>query len=155
GTVGQVSPAQRVTVKNTGTAALTISAAPAISGANAGDFAVEGSTTCTNGANVAPDNSCVIDVTFKATAPDGRSAALVIKDNDSSSPQSVTLQGTAAAPAAPLASFAPNSLTFPGQAVGTTSSSLSITLTNSGKATLNISASPAIGGANGSDFAIA
>jgi Abnormal spindle-like microcephaly-assoc'd, ASPM-SPD-2-Hydin/Chitobiase/beta-hexosaminidase C-terminal domain len=83
------SAAQRVTLTNTGTAALTI-ARIAIAGANPGDFAIA-ATTC--GATLAPAASCTVDVTFTPTARHTRSGTLTITDNAAGSPQSVALTG--------------------------------------------------------------
>lgn len=52
--------------------------------------------------------------------------------------------GGGSAPA-PAVTFSPNSLSFPSQLVGTTSANLSVTLTNSGNAALNISSISATG----------
>jgi hypothetical protein len=41
------------TVENTGSAALILSAAPALTGTNTADFAIAAGSTCTNGATVA------------------------------------------------------------------------------------------------------
>ena len=52
----------------------------------------------------------------------------------------------------PATTFSAGSLSFAGQLVGTTSGAMSVTLTNSGTATLNIP-SLALTGANAGDFA--
>lgn len=95
--VTTTSAAQAVTVQNTGSAALNITATPVISGTNATDFAIASGSTCTNGASVAPGNSCVINVTFTppANVTGTRSAMLSIADNATGSPQTVTISGTA------------------------------------------------------------
>jgi beta-propeller repeat-containing protein len=96
--VTTTSASQAVTVKNTGTAVLNITAAPSIGGTNATDFAIATGSTCTSGATVAANGgTCVINITF--TPPTGasgaRSAILSIADNATGSPQTVTLSGTA------------------------------------------------------------
>jgi hypothetical protein len=149
--VGTLTAAQSITVSNQSSATLAITAAPSISGAEAGDFAVAGGTSCTNGANVTSGASCSINVTFKPSATGSRSAALMIADSDSSGPQSVSLQGTGVSSSSPMLTFSPTSLSFPGEQVGSTSPSQNVTLTNSGSATLNIS-SISITGTNPSDF---
>ena len=95
--VTTTSAAQPITVKNTGSAALNITATPSIGGTNPSDFAVASGSTCTNGASVTPGNSCVINVTFTppANVTGTRSAVLSIADNAAGSPQTVTLSGTA------------------------------------------------------------
>lgn len=95
--VTTTSTAQTVTVKNTGNSNLNITAAPAITGTNASDFAVATGTTCTSGGTVAANGTCVIMITF--TPPTGasgaRSATLSIADNATGSPQTLALSGTA------------------------------------------------------------
>jgi hypothetical protein len=140
---GTASAAQSVTLTNTGNATLTITSI-AISGANAGDF----SETNTCGGSVAASATCTISVTFKPTATGSRAASVTITDNTSGSPQTVSLTGTGTAPAV---TFAPTSVTFTGQLVTTSSTAQSVTLTNSGTATMNISGI-SVTGANAGDF---
>src|SRR5207237_5966759 len=74
--VNTTSSAQTVTLKNSGTGALTISSI-ALSGTNAGDFAQ--TNTCPSGSStLAPGASCTISVTFTPTAPGSGSARLPI-----------------------------------------------------------------------------
>ncbi|MGO9648134.1 MAG: choice-of-anchor D domain-containing protein [Terriglobales bacterium] len=84
------SPAQNVTLKNTGGASLSINQI-AISGANAGDFAEL--NTC--GFSLAAGASCTISVTFTPTALGTRSATLGI--TDAVGIQTVALTGTGSA----------------------------------------------------------
>ncbi|HWF38399.1 MAG TPA: choice-of-anchor D domain-containing protein [Candidatus Acidoferrales bacterium] len=95
--VTTTSAAQTVTVKNTGSSNLNITATPAITGTNASDFAVATGTTCTSGAAVAANATCVINITFTppAGASGARSATLSIADNATGSPQTLALSGTA------------------------------------------------------------
>jgi len=141
--VGTASTPQSVKVNNTGNAALSVSGIT-IGGTNPGDFA----QTNTCGSSVAVGSFCEIAVTFTPAASSMRSASLAIADNASGSPQSVTLNGTGAAPAASLST---TSLNFGSQSLGTTSAPQSVTLSNPGNATLNIS-NIAIGGADPGDF---
>lgn len=87
GTTGQ----QVVTLKNVGTATLTISSMK-ISGTNSGDF----KSTSTCGSSVAVGSSCSVQVTFAPGAKGTRSGALLIYDNDGyqTSPQTINLTGT-------------------------------------------------------------
>ena len=87
--LGTTSTAKTVTLKNTGTATLSITAV-SITGTDAGDFA----QTHTCGSTLAPGASCGIRVTFKPTAIGARAAALSVSDNAAGSPQKVTLSGT-------------------------------------------------------------
>jgi hypothetical protein len=67
--------------------------------------------------------------------------------------QVIAIENTApAAPAAPNASLSPTSLTFPSQIIGTTPTTQTVTLSNSGTAALSIT-SIGITGANASNFA--
>ena len=85
-TVGDVSPAQTVTITNTGTQVLTFTGISAN-----GDFS--STDTCTsNVLNVG--QSCTASVTFSPTASGARVGSLSISDNAAGSPQSVVLSGT-------------------------------------------------------------
>ncbi len=143
--VGTTSTAQSVTLNNTGTGALTITSI-AVSGANPGDFA----QTNTCGSGVAAGGSCSFSVTFTPTATGSRGASISITDNAAGSPHSITLSGTGVG--VPIVSLTSTSLSFANQNVGTTSTAQSVTLNNTGTATLLIS-SIALSGANPGDFA--
>jgi Beta-propeller repeat/Cep192 domain 4/HYDIN/CFA65/VesB-like, Ig-like domain len=85
-TVGNVSPAQTVTITNTGTQTLTFNSIGA-----SGDFS--STDTCTsNVLNVG--QSCSVSVTFSPTSSGARGGSLSISDNAAGSPQSVVLSGT-------------------------------------------------------------
>jgi subtilisin family serine protease len=142
------SSALPVTVTNTGTATLTINSVSLV-GTHPGDF--EKASDGCSGANVAPNNNCVISVTFRPTVEGPRSATLSISDNASGSPHTVPLSGTGTAPA-PQVSLSPPNLSFGDQVVSTTSSAQPLTVTNTGTATLTIS-SVSVVGANPGDFA--
>ncbi len=89
-TLGTTSPAQLVTLTNTGDATLTIGSI-GLTGANIGDFA----QTNDCGSSVLAGNICTISVTLAPTVDTGNlSAAVTIMDDASGSPQSVTLSGT-------------------------------------------------------------
>jgi hypothetical protein len=141
--VGTTSSPTAVTLSNTGNALLTINGIN-ITGTNAGDFA----QTNTCGSSLAVATSCTISVTFTPTAPGSRQASISVSDNASGSPQAVGLSGGGAAP---LVSLSTASLTFPNQAVGTSSAASGVTLFNTGNATLSISSIMIIG-ANPGDF---
>jgi hypothetical protein len=125
--VGTTSQSLPVTLTNTGNGSLTISAIAA-----SADFA----ETNTCGATLASGKNCTISVTFAPTVSGSASGSVTVTDNAAGSPQSVSLSGTGTAPAV---SFSPTSLSFGNQAVGTTSASQPVTLTNTGTATLTIS----------------
>src|SRR5207244_740305 len=108
--------------------------------------------TCPNVArSVSPAASCTITVTFTPTAASARTATVTITDDAPGSPQSVSLAGTGIVPAVTLA---PTNLAFGTQRLSTTSPAQTVTLTNSGTATLSIT-SIALAGSNPGDFAVA
>ncbi len=147
-TVNTTSAAQSVTLTNSGSAALSLTSI-AITGTNSGDFAA--TNTC--GSSVNANATCTVSVTFTPTAAGSRTANVSITDNATGSPQTVSLTGTGASGnGTPAVTLSPTSLTFASQTVNTTSAAQSITLTNSGTATLSIT-SIAITGTNSGDFA--
>jgi hypothetical protein len=88
--VAQVSGPGTVYIYNPGTETINFSSI-AISGAQAGDFAI-GSNSC--GAAVAPYTTCSVAFQFTAQGPGLRSAALVFSDDSGSGRQVVALSGT-------------------------------------------------------------
>jgi hypothetical protein len=130
------SAPQTVTVTNNGTANLTFSSI-SITGTNLSDFEVASpGTTCSTSSPVAASGGqCTVSVTFTPSETGGLSAALTLMDSASSSPQSVSLTGTGAAP---VAGVSPPSLTFSNQSEGTTSASQPVILSNTGAVTLTI-----------------
>jgi dienelactone hydrolase len=142
--VGTSSATQTVTLTNTGIFTLTISSI-AVTGTNAGDF----SQTDTCDSSVAPGKSCMISAVFKPTQIGPRIAAITITDNISP-PQSIALNGTGIV-AGPNVTLSTTSLTYATQAIGTSSSARSVTLTNYGSAALSISGI-SFKGANPGDF---
>jgi hypothetical protein len=132
--LGTTSSPQVVTLKNTGGAALTVSGVTAT-----GDFA----ETNTCGSNVSAGASCAISVTFAPTASGSRNGSITITDNAADSPQTVVLAGTGVA--APAVTLSMASLNFSPQPVGTSSAAQTVTVTNSGTATLTVSGIAASG----------
>ena len=92
--VGTSGTSQTVTVKNTGSAPMTVSGA-SVGGTNASDFSVV-SGSC--GSSVAAGASCSIAVNFTPSAAGTRSASLSISHNAAASPQVIGLGGTGTAP---------------------------------------------------------
>ena len=133
---GTTSADQSVTVTNSGNANLTFAAgAVTISGPNKADFAI--SADSCSGQSVTAGNTCSVSVTFTPSAAASESATLNFTDNAANSPQTVSLSGTGTT-AVPTAAVAPTSLTFGSQAQGTTSAAQTVTLSNSGNASLSI-----------------
>ena len=97
--VNTTSPAQTVTLSNTGNAPLSIASItlPNLAGTNPGDFIIS-NNAC--GATLAAGASCNIAVTFRPTAVGTRTATLRATDNSGSAPgstQDVTLTGIGSA----------------------------------------------------------
>lgn len=120
------SAAQRLTITNTGSAALIVSSV-----ATSGDFGE--TTTC---ATVAVGGTCHIDVTFTPTAAQLRAGSLTIESNALDTPETIGLTGRGGFPGV---SLNPSSLSFGSQLISTTSASQRIVLTNSGEDTLTVS----------------
>ena len=81
--------------------------------------------------------SCQITVAFTPTASGPATGVLQITDTATGSPQGVSLSGTGITPAA--VSLNTSSLSFGPQLVATTSAAQTVTLTNTGSASLSIS----------------
>ena len=135
------SAAKTVTLTNSGTGALTI-----ISIGASGDFAETstGATACPiSPATLAAGANCIISVTFTPTVLGARAGTLTITDNAGGSPHTVPLTGTGTG--APAVGLAPTSLAFGNQALTTTSTAKTVTLTNTGTAALTIASIAASG----------
>jgi hypothetical protein len=119
---GTTSSAQTVTLKNTGTIALT----PGFITAS-GDFSE--TDNCQN-ATVNAGTSCAIQVTFTPTQTGSRTGLLTISANVAGGELTVSLSGTGAT--AGVMSLTPSTVSFGGWQVGTTSTALQVTANNSG-----------------------
>jgi hypothetical protein len=95
--------------------------------------------------------SCTISVAFAPLAAGSRSASLFVSDDASGSPQTVSLNGTGVTPATTI-SLSASSLAFGQENMAATTVPQTITLSNTGKATLNVSTITFVG-ANPGDFA--
>lgn len=139
---GATSASQPVTLTNTGSAELLISNI-ATSSTN-----FKASSACA--ASIAPaGGNCVITVTFTPQTSGNLFGTLSITDNAAGSPHVVQLAGNGLA--VPNVSLFPVALTFGDQAVNSTSAAQTVTLTNTGGASLAIT-SVTITGTNGGDF---
>jgi hypothetical protein len=146
---GIASPAQLVSLTNNGAADLTINEIT-VAGQNAADF--DETNNCPLiPATLAPRAFCEIRVVLRPSAVGERIATLSIADNASGSPQTVALKGVATE-AVPVVSFAPSTLSFGRQAVGTSSAPSIIVLTNTGSATLSITSAISINGPARGEF---
>jgi hypothetical protein len=128
---GQFSPPETVTVTNTGDVPLT-----SILFSVSGEFVIASSSsgmstgTCTS--TLAPHSSCAINVQFAPTQLGAIAGVLTI--SDSLRTQTVPLTGTGVPP--PALSVNPSSLTFPSQPPLVASGPQSVTVTNTGGASL-------------------
>jgi hypothetical protein len=136
--VGTSSASQTVTL-TAGFLPITIGGIT-VNGANAADYTQK--NNC--GTSLPAAASCTIRVVFKPSAVGVRTASVSITDNATGSPQTIALSGTGVVSGA-NATLSPTSLTFAAQLVGTTSSPQSITLSNYGTATLNLTSISASG----------
>jgi hypothetical protein len=124
--VNQTATSQIITVANTGANAVSLNP-PSLTG----DFAIAAST-CT--ATLAPDTACSLSISFTPVASGTRTGVLTV--TDSAGTQTAQLTGTGNAPATDT--LTPPSLTFAQQAIGTTSATRQVTLTNSGDVALTL-----------------
>src|SRR5208282_216474 len=131
---GVASQTMTATLMNTGTGPLSFTSNPAVTGANAGDFAITNST-CSTATQVPVNSSCAVSLRFTPATMAAETASLGFTDNANPTAQAVALTGTGTAPA-PVIVLLPNSLFFGPIAQGTTSMSLTVTVENIGNATL-------------------
>ena len=141
GTVGTGT----ITLTNTGTAGLTVSA-DSFSGTDAADFG--GNTTC--GGTLSPGGSCTFTIGIEPTKEQTYTADLNVTTNASSKAVQIPLsaKGIADAPAVKLSATV---IDFPSELVGTASAGSDITVTNTGALNL-IFKSISIAGADPKDF---
>jgi len=138
--VGTPSAAQKVTVSNTGNAALSISSLTLT-----GPFTVSPSQPF----NLAVGASQDLMVTFNPTATGSATGTLTLSSNDPDRlSAAISLSGTGVQP---ILGVSPSSLTFSAQRVGTPSTSQKVTVSNTGTGSIDIT-SVSIG--NGQPFTV-
>ena len=149
---GTSSTPQTVTLTSNGGQALSVNSI-SLSGPDAAQF--QEMDTCQVPSALQPTKFCSISIIFSPTAAGPLQATLSFSDNAPGSPQSVQLSGTGVAlpPPAPAVTVTPNPVGFPTTMQGTNSSPLTVIVTNSGNATLNIS-SVLLAGNNVTDFSM-
>jgi uncharacterized protein YjdB len=126
--IGKKSASKTVTIKNNQSIGLSITGIAS----NLSDFT--DTTTCPQPPNtLAAGGTCTVSVYFTPAAAGTRTGTLTITDDANVNP-TVALTGTGLYPAA----VSPSSLTFAGQAVGTTSGPQTVTLTNNQTSSLTI-----------------
>jgi sugar lactone lactonase YvrE len=164
GSTSSDSP-QTVTFSNIGNATLTFpipatgtnpSISPSFSLNSTGATACPLLTsTSFDTATLAAATSCTLPISFTPATSGSISGTLKLTDNAlnmDGTVQTITLNGTATSPTAPVASLSPASLGFANQTVNTTSAASTITLSNTGNASLT-GIAISITGANPTDFA--
>jgi len=122
--IGSTTAAKTITVKNLGTTAISISSIAAV-----GDFA----QTNTCGTTLAAAASCAIHVTFSPLTSGTLYGGVNIQSNDPANPVTIDVSGTATA-----VNLSQTSLTFPTQKVGTTSTPIKFTISNTSATPLAI-----------------
>jgi hypothetical protein len=142
--IGVASSAHDFTVTNSTSQNVTLTSIT-FTGTNAGDF--QQTTDC--GATLNSGASCTVHATFTPGAAGARSGVLNINDDAPGSPQTATVSGTGVA--APVVSLSAAGIVFPNTNVGVTSAQQSVTLSNTGNATLNIT-SITTSGSNAANF---
>jgi hypothetical protein len=140
--IGQLSPAQTVTLTNSGGVPLTGIAVSA-----SGPF--QQSNNCTT--QLAGPASCAISVVFDPTATGQAGGTLTVSDILRTQAQTVPLAGTGVA--TPVLTVSPTALSFSGQQVGVASAPVALNVANSGGvAVANVSL--AITGPGASSFSM-
>ena len=145
-TEGATTAAQVVTIKNTGTGAVTLSS-ETITGTNPTSF-LKSATTC--GTSLAAGASCTVSVEFKPLAAGALKATLSVADNATGTPQSVALAGTGVAPTLTV-SLSPTALNFASTTEGATTAAQVVTIKNTGTGAVTLS-SETITGTNPTSF---
>jgi hypothetical protein len=128
---GTTSASLPLTVTNSGTASLTVSAIT-IAGLDADQFKVY-SQSCMNGP-IAPGGRCTVNVKFAPTSTGPKDAVLKLTDDSPAGSHTSPLTGTGIA--SDVSFDTP--LNFGDQTTGTTSASQTLTVTNSGTASLTV-----------------
>jgi hypothetical protein len=124
--IGTASDTQTVSVANTGASKLNIT-----------NIGVDGdfSSTDTCGYSIAAGASCTLTLRFTPAAIGTRTGRVTITDDAATSPQTIVLSGTGGMGQLTLS---PTALTFASQTVGTPSAAQTVTVTNSGEASVTI-----------------
>ncbi len=131
--VGVTSSPQTVTVTNTGNSNLNVTAIN-ITGTNRTEYTQ--TNTCV-GSSVAAQSNCTVSVKFTPSTTGTRTANVSITDDAPKSPQTLSLTGVGVG-TGPAVTLSATSLAFGTQLVKSTSAAQTVTLTNTGFQTLNI-----------------
>lgn len=136
--VGAESALQALTLTNSGTGPADLGAL-AVAGTHAADFRVDATSTCAQGLSLASGGSCQVVLGFVPGAAGARAATLSVASGDASVPGVLQLAGTGSAPAAPALTLSATSLSFVAPVAGSAAAQ-DLTLTNTGAASLHVSA---------------
>ena len=142
--IGTTSAPQFFTVRNIGTATLTLGTI-----STSGPFTLS-SSTCT--ATLAPNYSCTVSVQYVPTAAGYQSGQLLVPGNSQGVPPLVALAGTGFVAVRSL-TLTPASISFGTVQLDKSSAAKLVTITSTGNVPLLVS-SLSIGGANPFDFSI-
>ncbi|MFZ4717819.1 MAG: choice-of-anchor D domain-containing protein [Ilumatobacteraceae bacterium] len=151
--IGRQSTAQLVTVTNLGVTPVSALSAT-ITGANANLFTFVNTGCNTAGTTLNRDGSCNVSVRFvpsAGTAVGVKTATLTISHDGLRSPISIPLTGTANAVQTPALTVTPTSMAFGTITAGTTSTSQTLTIRNSGTGALRLGAL-VLGGTNPTQY---
>ena len=130
GTISVASSARSVTLTNAQSVALTFTSIGVT-----GPFAIA-SNTC--GASINAGASCTVGVTFTPTATGTATGTLTFTDSSPNSPQTVNLSGSGGSTSSPV-TLSTSTLNFGSVTIGTTSSAMSVLLTNRQSVALSFS----------------
>ncbi|HEX8814910.1 MAG TPA: choice-of-anchor D domain-containing protein [Terriglobales bacterium] len=103
-------------------------------------------TTCTNGLKIAASGNCAIGVQFDPTVVGYQTGTLSVADSDSTSPQTVSMNGTGIS-----IGFTPTSVNFGTVTDGQCSSTDTVTIANTGPTTVTFTGADIVG-PNSPDF---
>ncbi|WP_238945271.1 choice-of-anchor D domain-containing protein [Allofranklinella schreckenbergeri] len=136
------SAEKTVTVRNTGGAALNLTAIKTVSP----PFEVLDSGTCSVGTPVPASGECTVKVRYTPTSAGKHDAFLRLEHNSPSGSTELALTGRGVAPATPSVALERSELDFSGVDVDTSSNKLSLTVKNVGSAKLILNADPVVNG---------
>jgi hypothetical protein len=143
---GTKSGQKVVTLTNGNATAITLGSIT-FAGANPNDFSVF-SKTC--GTTLAAGASCTANIVFGPTGTGSRTAVLNFNDSDINSPQILSLSGLGTSG---VVAANPSSVAFGSAALGTSTASQSVMLSNGNTSPITIS-TVTVTGANASDFVL-
>ncbi len=127
---GSTSTAKTVTISNTGAVVLSVTG---ITNSDAADFVL---TAASTPFNVAAGGSQTFTVAFKPGSTGAKTATMSVTSNGGNATVSAT--GTGAVPPQPVLGVSPTTLAFGNQTIGSTSAAKSVTISNTGAGTLNV-----------------